>query len=168
MKNRKALFSLAAALCVGILTYPLWAQQAATFWQVVINTNIAVKPGTSTGPTPITLQNTSGGINFQVAYAGQVSQTGLIETGAAPTITGCGSLTTQAGGNSGGEFNAAATSCTPVITPGFTAPNGFICRAYDLTTPADLFTQTATSATTCTLTATVTSADHILWVATAY
>lgn len=61
-----------------------------------------------------------------------------------------------------GNFTAGQTSCIPIITPGFTAPNGFDCEAHDVTTPADSIRQSAYSATTCTLTGTVVASDVIM------
>jgi hypothetical protein len=87
---------------------------------------------------------------------------------AVPTITGCGTVTSQLGNGFAGSFNAASGTCTVVITPGETAINGFRCSAADITTPADTFTQTAKSTTTCTLTGTVTSGDLIQFSAAAY
>jgi hypothetical protein len=87
---------------------------------------------------------------------------------AVPTITGCGTVTSQLGNGFSGSFNAASGTCTVVITPGETAINGFRCSAADITTPADTFTQTAKSTTTCTLTGTVTSGDLIQFSAAAY
>jgi hypothetical protein len=87
---------------------------------------------------------------------------------AVPTITGCGTVTSQLGNGFSGSFNAASGTCTVVITPGETAINAFRCSAADITTPADTFTQTAKSTTTCTLTGTPTSGDLIQFSAAAY
>lgn len=78
------------------------------------------------------------------------------------TISGCGTPTTLTGGSIAGTFVALATSCTAVITPGFTAPNGFSCGASDLTTTTDSLKQTAAStASAVTLTGTVVANDVI-------
>lgn len=89
-------------------------------------------------------------------------QSGLLASGPAFVVTsGCGTTGAVVGGQMSGTFTAGATSCTPIITPGFTAPDGFICDAHDVTTPTDTIRQSATSATTCTLTGTVVSSDVI-------
>lgn len=85
-----------------------------------------------------------------------------------PTLSaGCGTITGQNGGFSNGTtgeltFAAGQTSCIPVITTNMTAPHGWDCTAKDLTTPADTFTQTASSTTSCTVSGTVVSSDVIL------
>jgi hypothetical protein len=84
------------------------------------------------------------------------------------TVSGC-SLTSNAGGAWAGKFLSGTTgTCTVTITPGFTATNGFFCRANDLTTPADTLPQTATTTTTCTVAGTTVSGDLINWSAVAY
>ena len=59
-------------------------------------------------------------------------------------------------------------ACTVVITingaTGLTAPNGWVCHAEDLTTPANLISQSA-CATTCTVTGTTVSGDTISFLA---
>lgn len=75
--------------------------------------------------------------------------------------SGCGTTGAVSGGTTAGSFTAGATSCVPVITlPN--APHGWICKANDLTNPGDVFTQTGSSVTSCTMSATVTSSDNIL------
>ena len=102
-----------------------------------------------------------------VAAKGTVStnwqlQSGLLATGTPFVVTsGCGTTGAVVGGTMAGTFTAGATSCAPVITPGFTATDGFICDAHDITTPADTIRQSAYNTTTCTLSGTVVSADVI-------
>lgn len=80
----------------------------------------------------------------------------------AALITGCGTVTSVAGGATAGTFKAAATSCTPVITLPY-SPNGWYCMAHDITTNTDTLKQSADSTTSCTLTGTVASSDVIVW-----
>ena len=81
--------------------------------------------------------------------------------------SGCGTPGSLTGTPTTGSFTAGQTSCSPVINLP-TAAHGWWCNAVDITHPADLFTQTAKSTTSCTLSATVTSADVILFNATPY
>lgn len=83
-----------------------------------------------------------------------------------PSATGC-TLTALSGGLSTFQFTAGATSCTvAVVLP--TAPHGWWCRANDITTPADSLNQSVVSATGCTVTGTVVSADVVILDAEAY
>lgn len=79
------------------------------------------------------------------------------------TDTGCGTPSSLAGGATAGKFVGNATSCTTVVTMGntATAPNGWACKANDLTTTADTVTQTATTTTTATFSGTIVSGDTI-------
>lgn len=159
---------VAAGFGAAIMVTPVVAQQAATFWQMLVKTELTIQPTTLTGPTPFFLESPTGATISQITSTGAFTRAATITNGSVPTITGCGTPGSQTGGSTTGSFTAGATSCTPVITPGFTAPNGWYCTATDLTTPADLFHQTAESTTTCTLTATVSAADVILFSAKAY
>jgi hypothetical protein len=85
-----------------------------------------------------------------------------------PSITGCGVVGSQAGNGFAGSFTAGQAACVAAITPGETAPNGWLCTAYDFTHTADLFVQTVKSTTACTVSGTVTSGDVIQFSATPY
>lgn len=76
--------------------------------------------------------------------------------------SGC-TISALVGGASGGKFVSGTTgACTVVITPGFTAPNGWSCFAANHTTPANLIQESgALSATTATLLGTTNSGDII-------
>lgn len=79
------------------------------------------------------------------------------------TDTGCGTVTSLTGGASAGSFVAQTSgACTVVITMGdtATAPNGWSCSVSDRTT-ANLFRQTASSATTATISGTAVTSDVI-------
>jgi hypothetical protein len=103
-----------------------------------------------------------------VAAKGTVSsnwqrQSGQVASGTPFVVTsGCGTTGAVTGGQMTGNFTAGQVSCIPIITPGFTAPNGFDCQAHDLTTPADSIRESSYTATTCTLTGTVVNADVIM------
>lgn len=104
---------------------------------------------------------------------GQVGQPGItVNTGTVPTLdatTSCGTLATvQASGVGGAaafQFtaNSAGGTCTLVVDFPTQAPNGYFCVAQDETTASKVFTQTAHTTSTCTVSAgTVASADKIL------
>jgi hypothetical protein len=99
---------------------------------------------------------------------GLIAGNGHISNGTTFTIaSGCGTPGSLTGGATTGSFTAGQAACAPVINLP-TAPNGWWCSANDITHPADAFTQTAKSTTSCTLSATVTSADVIVFHAEAY
>lgn len=70
------------------------------------------------------------------------------------SVSGCGTAGSLTGSGLSGTFTAGATSCTPVIVTGVTAPHGFVCFAADWTTPADLLKQASATTTTATFAAT--------------
>lgn len=94
---------------------------------------------------------------------GKVKAAGYLSAGTTFTSNAGCSETSLAGGATAGKFNAGAVSCTLIVTMGnsATAPNGWACRANDLTTSADTMVQTATAATTATFSGTVVSGDVI-------
>jgi hypothetical protein len=83
--------------------------------------------------------------------------------------SGCGTPSSLTGGATTGSFVANTTSCSPVLTLP-TAPHGWWCNMIDVTHPADTFTETAKSATSCTMTvaSAVSTSDVILFHAEAY
>lgn len=71
-----------------------------------------------------------------------------------------------AGGATAGEYvKAAGGSCSARITMGGgkTAKNGWSCQANDITTPANVQTQTATTTTSATITGTAVSLDTVIF-----
>jgi hypothetical protein len=114
-----------------------------------------------------------------VAYVGynpvtnQVGQPGVtVNTGPIPTLdatTSCGTTATvQASGLGGAaafqfSANSAGGTCTLVVDFPTQAPNGYFCVAVDETNAAKVFTQTAHTTSTCTVSAaTVASSDKVL------
>lgn len=82
------------------------------------------------------------------------------------TISGCSATIGAANNSNVGTFTSGTTgTCTVVITPGFTATNGWVCYSSDITTIPALFTglmhQTATNATTATVSGTTVTSDVI-------
>lgn len=116
-----------------------------------------------------------GGVCPNGQYTNTISAQG-VPTCTLPTISnsttftiasGCGSTTSLTGGGTTGSFVVGQTSCIPVITLP-TAPNGWWCSAHDITHSADTFTQTAKSTTSCTLSATVSASDVVVFHAEGY
>jgi hypothetical protein len=99
---------------------------------------------------------------------------GPIAAGTAAGLTGtgaCATIATQTGGSWAGSAKCTGTTgaSTLTITPGTTAPNGWICSVNDETTRANLFQQTSHSATACTVTVTsVTQNDVFVFKAVAF
>jgi hypothetical protein len=123
--------------------------------------------------------NFSGALGVISVGTGQTQGTGgsLVATayesgGTKFTASGCSNSTTV-GGATAGQFASGTTgTCTVVITmngaTGFTASNGWACRANDLTTPSNLISQTGSTTTTCTIQGTTVSGDTINFSAIAY
>lgn len=80
--------------------------------------------------------------------------------------SGCATVSATKGTAVSFQFASTATTCTPVVQlpP---APNGWACFAQDLTHPV-VFTQTASTQFSCTVTGTITSADVVQVIATPY
>lgn len=97
----------------------------------------------------------------QVVYL--VQPPGTVYGGPAPTPTGSCAVNTQLGGNTAGSYkaNGVCAAGTVILTFNQTAPNGWTCKAQDLTTPADIINQTAYSQTSVTFTGTMASADLV-------
>ena len=66
------------------------------------------------------------------------------------TVSGCGTVTQQAGQATAGAFITTSSTCNPVITMGLTAPAAFSCFMYDVTAPATLFHVTTRNSTSVT------------------
>jgi hypothetical protein len=74
-----------------------------------------------------------------------------------PTITGCGTVSSQVGGKLAGTFVTSATSCTPVLSVLPATANGYACMLWDQTNPTNPIgnvSSTTTSATFGTITTT--------------
>lgn len=80
--------------------------------------------------------------------------------------SGCATVSALSGTAVSFQFASTATACTPVIQlpP---APHGWACFAQDLTHPV-VFTQSASTQFSCTVTGTITSADVVQVIATPY
>lgn len=97
-----------------------------------------------------------------------------VSTGTLPTLgasTSCGTTATvqasMVGGSGVFQLTAGATTCTiQIVYPAAAAaPNGYYCVAFDETTRAGAFSQTAHTTTGCTVASgsgTVVSSDKIL------
>lgn len=102
----------------------------------------------------------------------KTSVVGIQSYGTKFTITGCAAGTTVGGATAGSFVSGTTGACTVVITMaganGMTAANGWSCQASDLTTPANLIAQSASSTTTCTITGTTVTGDLIHFLAVAF
>jgi len=96
-----------------------------------------------------------------IGYAALAQPTGIntlppgfpLAVGPKPALTGSCTTGGQVGGIFAGSFTATCTlGQNVVMTFPFPAPNGWSCDAHDLTTPADTINQSATTATSATLT----------------
>lgn len=105
-----------------------------------------------------------GGTHF--SGPAQVAGAGLLSSGAVAPV-GC-SLSTSVGDALSGQFNSGTTgTCTVVITPGWTAFNGWHCDGIDFSTGAVLL-KTSSNTTTCTISGTTTSGNFVSWRVTQY
>jgi|SRR5580698_9636426 hypothetical protein len=80
--------------------------------------------------------------------------------------SGCATVSSTKGNSIAFQFSTTATTCTPVVQlpP---APNGWNCFAQDVTHPV-VFTETAQTTSSCTVTGTTTSGDVVQVSATPY
>jgi hypothetical protein len=113
------------------------------------------------GPRP------SGGSPVWPAGAGPLNAngvqnfTGIVSTGTKFTASGCSNSTLVGGATAGSYKSGTSGACTVVITPGITAPNGWACAAYDLTTTTDVQAQTGSTVATATIAGTTVSGDIV-------
>lgn len=127
----------------------------------------------ASGTADISLSRSAAGVlqlgNVQTAGSqGALKLSALEAGGAAPTLTGTCTTSTQVGGQFAGSFHATCAAQTVIITFATTAPNGWVCNATDETTTADALKQTSHAAASCTLTGTTVAADNIVFSALAY
>jgi hypothetical protein len=156
---------------------------------VIVGNILAGPNGSSNGPTytfssagnngqylinSTTVGMSVAGTNIATYTALGISATGLQSQGTAAGLTGtgaCATITTQTGGAWSGRATctAATAASTLTITPGSTATNGWACHVQDQTNRANLFQQTSTTSTACTLTITsVTQNDVFVFTAFAF
>jgi hypothetical protein len=102
--------------------------------------------------------------------SGAIKAPAYISAGTTFTATGCGAPTSLTGGATAGFFLAQATSCTVTVTMGnlTTAPNGWSCSVWDVTTTANTLKETAYTTTTVTFSGTVASGDKIIFGCTGF
>lgn len=131
------------------------AGTAAFYWNA---TDIypATAPGTLGANTPYLSVNTAG----------------LISKGTKFTTTGC-SVSATIGGATAGTYTSGTTGACPVVitmngATGLSAPNGWACTASDRTTTANGQQNTASTATTATISGTTVTGDVISFHCTGY
>lgn len=106
------------------------------------------------------------GTNFQMTS--QPGFAGFVASGSTPSVGTCGTIGTGSK-NSAGFITTATGACTSVLTfASATAPTGWSCAINNFTTPANVFQQTASSATTATFTGVSGSNDVISYNCIAY
>lgn len=140
--------------------------------------NYFITAGSPTSVRSITFPDNSGTVaELNLAQSFTATQTlnnPPVAAGSAAGLTGtgaCGTITTQSGGSWAGTAKCTGSTgaSTLTITPGTTAPHGWVCYVQDQTTPANLFQQTSNNATTCVLTAaSITSNDVFVFSAIAF
>lgn len=98
-----------------------------------------------------------------VTGTSKVSSPAYVQTGTSPTTTGSTCTTgAQVGGNAAGTIVLTCTAQVLVLNFATAAPNGWTCRANDRTTVADLFQQTASTATSATFGSTTTGTSDVI------
>lgn len=134
-----------------------------------------VQTALGSGRQDCTAVYTSGGtfVGGALRLDGAMSELAPFAEGATPTLTGSCTTGSKLGGATAGSFalTALCTAGTVILsmpTLAHPAPTGWACFASDRTTPADLFVETASSASSVTLTGTGASADVIQFACTAY
>lgn len=132
---------------------------------------VAITGGTVDG-TAVGGTTAASGKFTTINATGLATVQGVVGGGTTFTITsGCGTGGTApsslTGGATTGSFVSNVTACVPVLALP-TAPHGWWCNAVDITHPTDAFTQTATGTASCTLSATVSTSDVIVFHAEAY
>ena len=125
-----------------------------------ITPTYAIKTTAGSGSNPYTSLHflysaaTSTGQAFAdfASITGGVEVTGIVHLGTIFTISSGCTTSATSGGATGGSFTASSSTCSPVISTGVTAPNGYACTVTDMTTAAATIRETAYSATTVTFT----------------
>ena len=80
------------------------------------------------------------------------------------TIAGCAIVTTTGGAAAGSFIVPAVGSCNVTITIGSgAAPNGWVARANDVTSPANVVSQTGSTNNTISLSMTTTSVNETIY-----
>lgn len=172
--------SIAATSGANVTSPPY--QWAANFWNGTQSTNsIALwknVPGTGTNPSVVwklsysganAIPDTTGVHSVDMSAAAFVDVNAIVAAGAKFVISSGCTTSATAGGAMAGTFTASSSTCSPVITPGITAPNGFACSVTDMTTGSATIRETAYSATTVTFTGgTLGSTDQFIFNCTAF
>jgi hypothetical protein len=98
-------------------------------------------------------------------FTGIATSPAFVTGGTTFTASGC-SNSGLLGGATGGKYVSGTSGvCTVIITMGggLSAPNGWSCSVWDTTTPADVQSETAFSASTVTFSGTTVSGDTVVF-----
>lgn len=104
--------------------------------------------------TPYSGVSAGSGPTVSIALPAAIQAIGFKAAGKTFTVAGCGTATGLVGGSTAGKFVAGSTFCTPIVTTGVNATNGYSCWMNDQTTSTVKFQQTGYTTTTATFTAT--------------
>ena len=145
----------------GFLLGPIGNETLVTGNPAASNTTLFQHPG-SNGVSGQFLQTDGAG---HTAYAWSNFATGTSPTG----TTGTCAASSFVGGANAGKFSAAVCAAGTIILSALpAAPNGYVCNAQDMTTPADTLKQTASTTTSVTFTATTAAADSVVYQCTGF
>ncbi|MGJ0395660.1 MAG: hypothetical protein ACR65U_05480 [Methylocystis sp.] len=113
--------------------------------------------------------------NFTVSAAGDVGGRSYkaptyIVSGAAPPNSGTCAIDAQAGGNTAGVFRADGACAGGTVTLSFAvpAPQGWVCDAHDMTTPANAINETGSTPSTVTFVAKMANLDQVAFKCVAF
>lgn len=138
---------------------------------------VLISWGTSMTVTDLALSRSAANVlavgtsNTSGNTTGKIKASAYMSVGTTFTSNNGCSETVLTGGATAGSFKSGVTgTCTLTITTGDTdvAPNGWACRASDLTTPADTVAQTITTTNTFTFSGTTVSGDTINFACVGY
>lgn len=126
--------------------------------------------GSGVAIASVAVGNTTDNPQFNVTGTGRANFSGpIVSVGTKFTASGCSNSATVGGVLAGQFASGTAGACTVTITFATAAPNGYACHASDITTPANLISQSGSVSTTaCTITGTTVSGDTIVFSAMGY
>lgn len=155
----------AGGISGGYVTLSTVVKTTATLLEAV---RVQASGGVSIGLTAFNAANDPGAGSLIVTNA-ITSQTRIVNGTVPVGTTGSCVASSFAGGATAGTFAAAVCAAgTIILTALPAAPTGYVCAAFDRTTPANTVRQTATTTTSVTFQATTTAADAIQYSCVGY